>query len=518
MQAFLAERLDRLGHSRHLVQVASVIGLMFDSTVLAHVMLRPRSEIERSLDAVARSGVVLRVDTHQYVFRHALLREAAYQMLSRERRRDYHRAIAEVLLRADVAASRAHSEVLAYHFTGAGDARQAALHWLAAGREATARHAMLEAMDAFRKGLDCSAKLPASRENDALEVDLLSGLGFTCIATQGFSAPEVETIFTKARDLCAVAGDAPPMRILFGIWAVYIVRGDPSPVMELAQQLRQIAESSEACADERFIAHACIGTLTFYLGDTSAARYHCERGMALCERDAPGQNQRLIATYGYDGLLFSHLFLAWNTLHCGDPESAEALLSDALALAEQVNSPFCSAMVAAFAATIARDLRKPELARKHGQRAIALAVEYGYPFWLAAGLFAAGWAESELGDQVAALAQIEQGVAVYSQIGARISKPYYLSYLVEVYLCQGRLDEADRVADEALEIAAATVGRHYEPELLRLKAEIAHRQLRHADAEAWCSRALSKATALGLSYMERRIEQTMRDRDATGVT
>jgi tetratricopeptide (TPR) repeat protein len=201
--------------------------------------------------------------------------------------------------------------------------------------------------------------------------------------------------------------------------------------------------------------------------------------------------------------------LAWNALYVGQTERADALMQTALDLARRIATPFCTAMASAFAASLARDQRKLELAREHAGRAIALSLEYGYPFWLAAGLFAAGWAECESGNAERGFQQINQGLQVYSQIGARVSTPYYLSYLVEAHLAAGQLDDAERAVDEALSIAALTIGVNYEPELLHLKAQIADRRGRAAECELYLQRGLEQAGRLGLRLFESRLVGTL---------
>ncbi|HKP63338.1 MAG TPA: adenylate/guanylate cyclase domain-containing protein [Polyangiales bacterium] len=509
MQAFLTEKLDHLGQSRMLVQAAAAIGPVFDSKLLARISDQSLSAVETALQEVIRSGVLTRMDSHRYAFRHALLRDAAYQMLSRERKHGYHRAIAELLPEWDGRSTPQHPEVIAYHYGGAGDAKRSAECWCAAGEQAIERFALLEAIDAFNQARKRIHELPDSRERLDMEIRILSGLGFAYISAKGFSSQEVETIYTRARSLCLLAGDV-PLRVLYGVWAVYIVRGDVAATEELAGSLRGLLANHDSTADHRLIAHSCLGTLGFYLGEVAQARAHLEAGVALCDSAAAKkQNERLITVHGYDGLLFSQLFLAWNTLYSGNSAAADAQLQQALDLAQNIGSPFCNAMAAAFAAAMARDQGRVEAAQRHGQRAVALSVEHGYPFWLATGLFTSGWAECELGDAEAGFSKIQQGLELYDKIGVQVNKPYYLSYLAEACLRLERDAEAADALEQAMSICARTVGKNYEPELRRMRSQLALRagDIRRAQQDLRAS--LEIASARGLTLFARRASEAL---------
>ncbi|HKU44477.1 MAG TPA: AAA family ATPase [Polyangiales bacterium] len=516
MHAFLTEKLDHLGASRTLVQAAAAIGPVFDSKLLARIADQSLAAVEQALQDVIRSGVLTRVDAHRYAFRHALLRDAAYQMLSRERKHAYHRAIAELLPEWDGRSTPQHPEVIAYHYGGAGDAKRAAECWCAAGEQAIARFALLEAIDAFNQARKRIQELPDSRERLDLEIRALSGLGFAYISSKGFSSQEVETIYTRARALCALAGDV-PLRVLYGVWAVYIVRGEVAATEELALSLRGVLAQAAANSDHQLIAHSCLGTRAFYLGEVTSARQHLEAGVALVDVQlAKAQNVRLIEQHGYDGLLFSHLFLAWNTLYAGDAAAADAQLEQALALADAIGTPFCSAMAAAFAAAMARDQGRIEPAQRYGQRAVALSLEHGFPFWLSNGMFTSGWAECELGDVEAGFNKIQQALELYDRIGTQVNRPYYLSYLAEACLRLGRDAEAADALERALGICARTVGKNYEPELRRLRSQLALRagDVRRAQQDLKASYEI--ASARGLHLFARRASEALANLQSLG--
>jgi tetratricopeptide (TPR) repeat protein len=176
LQASLLARLDRLGgEARELAQLAAVIGREFDVQLLCAITNKKREAIAPSLDRLVGSEIVLPASSARYgayVFRHALIQDAAYQSLLLARRRQYHREVADAL--EAIQRDTIEPEIIAQHYTAAELPEQAVPHWLRAGERALARFAGLAAAAHFERGLQLARGLPQARRQ---VLELLLALG-----------------------------------------------------------------------------------------------------------------------------------------------------------------------------------------------------------------------------------------------------------------------------------------------------------------------------------------------------
>ena len=183
LHASLMARLDRLGPAKEVAQIGAVIGREFSHALLAAVVREPEAELESALDRLTAAGLLFRqgVPPHAtYLFKHALVQDAAYGTLLREPRRALHARIAETLESqfADIAENR--PELLAHHCTEAGLIEKAAGLWGKAGQRSLERSALVEAAEQFTRALGQIAALPATpalrREQIELQVALINSL------------------------------------------------------------------------------------------------------------------------------------------------------------------------------------------------------------------------------------------------------------------------------------------------------------------------------------------------------
>src|SRR5215467_11773322 len=195
-------RLDRLGPAKEVVQIGAAIGREFSHALVASVVRRPEAELASALNRVVEAGLLLRqgVPPHaSYLFKHALVRDAAYGTLLREPRRVLHARIAEVLESQFTEIAESQPELLARHCTEAGRIEKAASQWGKAGQRSLERSALVEAAAQFTRALDQIAALPATlalrREQIKLQVALINPL----MHIKGYSAPETKAAAERAR-------------------------------------------------------------------------------------------------------------------------------------------------------------------------------------------------------------------------------------------------------------------------------------------------------------------------------
>src|ERR1700691_5145120 len=186
LHASLMARLDRLGPAKEVAQIGSAIGREFSHALLASVAGQQETELGSALDRLIAAGLLFRqgVPPHaSYLFKHALVQDAAYGMLLREPRRALHARIAETLEGCFADIAETQPELLARHWTEAGLIEKAAGLWGKAGQRSLARYALLEAAEQFKRALDQIATLPATpalrREEIKLQVAFANALALT---------------------------------------------------------------------------------------------------------------------------------------------------------------------------------------------------------------------------------------------------------------------------------------------------------------------------------------------------
>ncbi|HWX26412.1 MAG TPA: adenylate/guanylate cyclase domain-containing protein, partial [Steroidobacteraceae bacterium] len=208
LHALLMARLDWLGSAKEVAQIGAVIGREFSHALVAAVARKPEEKLRSALDRLIAAGLLFRqgVAPHaSYLFKHALVQDAAYGTLLREPRRALHARIADVL-EAQFSAV-AEPELLAHHYTEAGRIEQAIDYWLKAGQRAMQRSANIEAERHLRKGLELLIGLPETTARDFREITLQNTLGVCLMPTRGFGNPEVAAAFTRAAEICKRVDD-----------------------------------------------------------------------------------------------------------------------------------------------------------------------------------------------------------------------------------------------------------------------------------------------------------------------
>ncbi len=490
---WLMTRLNRIG-GQTITHVAAVLGRTFRYDIVRE--LAP--DDLHSLDRLVEAGLLFRegnTDPPVYRFKHALIQEAAYQSLLPKARQQYHQKIVELLGRRFPEVANSQPELMARHCTGAGMTDDAVRYWLVAGQSAFVRSAFLEAINAFNAALEQLEKLPPGPERDRMEIDLQSALGLALIQVKGWSVKEVETSFGRALDLCRRHGDV-PLRVHFGTWAAFVVRGDREVTAELAPIFERVVRESQDPAT-RFIAQGLLGAHAFWRGDYRTADQYLREGKGYCDpQRTKEQCQRLFQEYGYDGFLYPHVFMCWSDLYQGRRSEAVAGIDEALSLARATGNPYVLAMAMGWGAALAHDLEDVDVAAQRSEELMGLAADTGLYFWMAIAMSVSGWAAARRGDVDKGLETMRGAVAAHASMGSRVVMPYYLSYIAETCLAADQIDAGLQAADEGLVIARTNLATHFVPELERLKGELLARR-DPAAAEPLLRQALEVSRAQG---------------------
>jgi predicted ATPase len=418
----------------------------------------------------------------EYIFKHALTQEVAYNALLVERRKLLHERAGEVLESMSADQLDDHLGELARHYSRSDNAAKAVEYLGRAGQQALQRSAHADAISSLIVAVDLLQRLPDGPERIQRELLLQLVLGSALIAVKGYAAPETERAFTRARELCERVGDPPELfPALWGLWLTYLVSGELRKAYELAEQLLQRAQSAHDPALLMY-AHSALGSSSYWMGELLPARKHVEIAISLDDRE---RHRLLTFRYGGAHAGATCLLLAAATLwRLGYPDQALKKGNEALAFAQGLSHPLSLAFAEFFVAILRQSRREARAAQEAAEGVIALCVEHGFPGWLAMATSVRGWAMAEQGCNEEGIAQIEEGLAAARTTGAGLWLPHLLCLLADAYGKADRLEGGLRALAEALGAAEENENRLYESEIHRLKGELLFRRGDSNAAEA----------------------------------
>ena len=335
LHASLMARLDRLGPAKEAAQVGGAIGREFSYSLLAAVMDEREVELNSALDRLIAAGLLFRqgAPPHAtYLFKHALVRDAAYGTLLREPRRALHARIAKALESQFPEIAEHQPEVLAHHFTAAGLAGRAVDWWEKASEHALARSAYVEAANHLARALEILAAQPESKSRDKREFQLRLRLRPPLYATKGFASPEMEENFARASMLAERLGESGAnLRLLRWECTASVVSANTTVTLN---HTRQFIELAERAGDTSALvsAHRICGYAHLIRGEICVAREHVERALSL--REAPCENRQLVE-YEFLSEPMTRCIMGLAVQQLGYPDQALNICENALAAAKQ---------------------------------------------------------------------------------------------------------------------------------------------------------------------------------------
>jgi class 3 adenylate cyclase/predicted ATPase len=454
----LLARLDRLGAAKGLAQLGATLGREFAYVMLQAVAPWDEEMVRRGLHQLVEAELLYQRELPPqatYVFKHALIRDAAYQSLLKRTQQHYHQRIAQVLVAQFPTIIETQPELVAQHYTEAGLAAQAVEYWQRAGQRALQRSANLEAVQHLSMALALLATLPETSARAQQELDLQIALGPALMAAKGWAAPEVEQTYGRARVLCTQLGETSQLfPTLWGLWRFYQSRGVLPTARDLGEQLMRLAERT-AAPIRLLEAHSALGQTLFQLGAYAAAWQHLEQGITLINSIA---QRALVLRHGNaPGVVF--LSFAALTLWClGYPAQAVQRSQEALALAQALDHPFSLAASQHYAAFLYRHRHERLEVQTLAEALLTLATAQGFPLYVGYGTYWRGWAGAMQGESEVGLMHMRQGLAAVLATGQTLARPFCLVVLAEVAVQVGQIEEGLRLVAEAL-AAFKTSGR-----------------------------------------------------------
>ena len=503
LHASLMARLDRLGFAKEVAQIGAVIGREFPHALIAAVARKSEPELRSALDRLIDAGLLFRqgVAPHAiYLFKHALVQDAAYGTLLRDPRRALHARIAEALESqfTDIAENR--PELLARHCTEAGLIEKAVCLWGEAGLRSLERSALVEAAEQLTQALTLTATLPATPALRRQEIKLQVALITPFIHVKGYAAPETKMAANRARLLIEQAealGEPPEDPLLLfsalnGFWLANYVAGNGDAICEIANQFLALAEKQGTIVP-LMIGHRMVGTSLLHTGDLTQARAHLDRAIVLYD---PAAHRPLATRFGHDVLVITLLRRSMALWTLGYPDAAVADTDHALSDAREIGH--AATLLVGFIAPIWTYPNCGNYAAANGpiNELVALAEEKDASYWWKVmGMLAQGSLLALTSKAVQAVPMLTSGLTALRSMGAILHLPWYLLFLIRAYGELGLFDSAWRCIGEAMTTVETTKERWLEAEVYRTGGEIALLSPNPdaAKAEAYFDRALAVA-------------------------
>jgi class 3 adenylate cyclase/predicted ATPase len=520
LHALLMARLDRTGPvAKEVAQLGAAIGREFSYDLLAAAARRSESELRLALDQLVSAGLMFRSgepSEANFLFKHALVQDAAYNTMLRGQRRELHARIADAMEKELASPGQTQPEILAHHFENAGLIGKAISYWQEAGERSKARSATAEAIRQMRKALDLLSHQPESTESLGTELQLQLGLGGALIAAKGHAAEETGQAYARARRLCDLLNDQ--HNLLKALWGEFVhhhVRAETQLSHRAAEELLDLAKRQKVGAAV-VAGHRAVGDSWLHRGELRLARAHLELGLALYD---PTQHRSLTILFAENARVAMLSFLSLTLGLQGFADQARERSSEALAEARQLSHPISLAFALSVACRLYFVLDASRTVRLLADELIALTTEQGFSFFLAMGTTYRGWTMIEGAESDAGMHLLRLGIDGFQATGAAWTLPFYLAQLAEAHVKTGTPEDGLVRLSEALYLTEQSGVRWFEAELRCRRGQLLRstQQDLEADAEADFRRALAIAREQDAKLWELRsaigLAELWRDQD-----
>jgi class 3 adenylate cyclase/predicted ATPase len=496
LQDSLMARLDQLRAAKEVAQLGAVLGREFAYDVLRAIAPMDEAALQDGLHRLVEAELLYqrgRPPRARYLFKHALIQDAAYASLLRSARQQVHANVAQALTAKLPELAETQPELLAHHYAQAGLPALALAHWQAAAVRAIRRSAYVEAIHSIEQALTQLTQLPLDEARDRRELELLVMTLGPLIAVKGYASPEVDAASGRALALCRILGDHETLfPTLYARWAAQYVLGHQGEAYALSReyldQARAVGDDAGIVVGNRIHAVALL-----MRGDVEGAQGLAREALSLY---VPERHQPLIARFGQDLKVQSLNYLAVSVALAGRLDEAWKLGEESLAHARSLNHINTLAYTLwHIGVWLAAVLRRPDTVQRVGAELLDLSRTHRLGRW---GAIVSPFLER--GDAA------ERALTVYRrEFNSGLTVPQLLCHFGEDYLESGRTADARRVLTEAGDLMEQHGELYWEPELFRLRGRLAAAEGRGApEAPTGFERALALARQRGAHLLELR--------------
>ena len=496
----LMARLDRQQPVKEVAQTAACVGREFGYRLLAAVSALSEPDLIEALDRLVEAELVFRRGVPpeaRYSFKHALVRDAAYESLLKAKRRQIHGQ----LLGALEAAGDTAPELLAQHAGLAGESERAVTYWKAAGLAALARPAYEEAIGHFTNAIGLAQETGGDERSRAeRELELQVQLAQALIARRGYGARPTAQAFARATTLVEALGETElRFPVFYGNWVGQYLRGEHAAAAAQAEQLTALADGQDD-AVSKLMAHRFLGTSRLVMGRIAESRRHLEVALSHYR---PEQHRALANRFGQEPGVAVHCYLALTTWALGHADRARDHMAEAERFAGALTHVNTACYLAVHECLYALCTRQVERLERFATTMSALAEEHGLSLWQVYSDACLGLTRAT-GGEVSGLEQFARAAAAYLSGGSRLFMPLLMTEQAKQLLRLGRAGDARIAIRDANAIMEATDERWAVAELHRVEGDLHLAQAQRAGAEACYDRAITVARDQGATAWQLR--------------
>ena len=494
LRASLTARLDRLVKAKRVAQIGAVIGRSFSRESLAALSDIDAPQLDEALGQLVSSGLAYREQRAgggRYVFKHALVQDAAYDTLLLSQRRTLHNRFAGLLVEQERDLAERQPELIAHHLSAAGAEDKALPLWLKAADIAMQRFAISEAASHLRKGLSQIPSIPPSPERDILELRYRAALGPVLVAERGWGHPELSTVLEPAWTLAEAARHRESfLPILNSLWVHTMSIDKLALSMVWAERMRACGEEM-GDSDLVIVAHRAISGSAYWQGSLGLARRH---GDLLKDMYDPKRHWHLAQLINTDPLTGEAVYRGMYLWMLGYPDQAIAASNARDEHARRRGHPFDLAFALTLGAQVFELLKLPDELERRAEEANAVGRKYGVSlFFEMMGEITLGVAWLRAGRFAEAAEQIDRGVTRLAATGHGVWLSYLRALRGEALAQLGDIAAARQVIDGSIAHIEAGEERCHYSEVLRLRGWVAECEGDTDGAEALFRRAIAVA-------------------------
>jgi tetratricopeptide (TPR) repeat protein len=441
-------RLDRLAPVKEIGQIGSAIGREFSYSLMRELVGRDEAALKHALAKLEHAELVFRRGEPPeaiYSFKHALVRDAAYESLLKSPRQQLHGQIARTLVGKFPEIVVSQPEIVAHHFTEAGIVEPAINYWLKAGHLALSRSTNA-AVRHLKQGLKQIPNLSDPKLRNKWELLLQTTLGNSLREIKGWSADSVKHAYTRALQLCNESGlDEHTFPAVFGLWTWHFVRPSLGEAHVLAARLLDIAKHVDDPV-YKVLAHQALGFTSFAQGKFAAAHAELERSISMSDDSAAAAYLDLSAQ---DPRVHVRLYAGMVLCLLGHPDQALQLCAEARVYADASQHPFTEAMARVISLRVHQFRGDAAVVAGQVDGAIALCEEHEFVHYRAMALILRGWASAQQGEFEKGIAEIQEGWRNERVTGALLYESYILGLLADACIKNERYGQAVEFLNQA---------------------------------------------------------------------
>ncbi len=471
IQDLLMERLDSLGDSKRIAQIASIFGPQFEFEGVQYIGELSRETLKRGLDKLVKFEAIrqLRLSDKHFAFRHVMIQETAYASMLKDERRDFHARAVAWLSRLATSDESGQLALRAHHYSRAGMIAEAVDTYMAAGSAALRSSAYHEVIANLTEGLSLTAMLEPSPQRSKHEIAFHSMIAMAHAALKGWWHPHVDEAYGRAIELCRHHGSVRDKTIvLWGLTMARLVNTQLSEAFEYAREL--LALSARSPNDEtKLMAETGMVVVNFFLGNFLEAQNHAQQVFQLYE---PKAHRGLVQVYQHDPRIVSLVYGGHAVWLLGRPNAATTYCQDARLAARALGHPFMlshALILGSFDHMYQRNYAANIACVEEG---LANAKEHKLQLYEAFGPLWAIEAMSKRDKSGAVLDKLSNLISMLVENGYYLQAPLYQIFLAAEYSRLGDAGKARDFAISAEELMEQTGERWFEPEVYRVRANL----------------------------------------------